>query len=337
MPGTKLPTVLNELKAIPLIESVGLGCSVPTDGASGNNVSFPDNEKELFNVADFYWIDENYLSILNIPVTEGSNFSKESSVPNDYLISRKGADMLMINGGWKDRVVGRQITLSEHGTNTIRGVFPDFVISSMSFPDQRPAMFSFLPDNKFQERIETNPSFSCYILIKAQGRATSNIMKKITSVLNMVLPYQDAVVKSLEIEKADLYASEKGFRATMLTGSIIILLITMMGLLGYTTTEVSRRSKELAIRKINGASLPDILSIFIKDIEYVAIPAVLVGSMGAWFASGKWMENFASKIPLHWSIFVSCSLLILVLVAAFSALHYIIISNRNPVESLRYE
>ena len=247
MPGSKLPTVLNELRAIPQIETVGLGICVPTEGASGNNISLPGEEKELFNVADFYWIDENYLSILNIPVTEGSNFSTESCVPNDFLISRKGADMLMINSGWKDGVLGKQITLSEHGTNTIRGVFPDFVISSMANPDQRPAIFSFLPDDKFQEMIEKNPSVSCYILVKTFEGAPADIMKKMTDVINMALPHQDAVVKSLETEKTELYSSEKGFRTAMLAGNVIILLITLMGLLGYTVTEASRRSKELAV------------------------------------------------------------------------------------------
>jgi putative ABC transport system permease protein len=337
MPGSKLSTVLSELRANPLIETVGVGYNMPTDGASGNNISLPDQEKELFNVADFYWIDENYLSILDIPVIEGSSFTQESSVANDYLISRKGADMLMINGGWKDGVIGKQITLSEHGTYTIRGIFPDFCVGSMSYPDMRPALFSYLPDSKFQERIEMNPSFSCYILVKAVDGAPGDIMKKIADVLNKVLPYNDAVVKSLENEKEELYSSEKGFRTTMFAGNIIILIITVLGLLGYTTTEVSRRSKELAIRKINGARLSDILSLFIKDLEYVAIPAVITGSAGAWYASAKWMENFASKTPLHWGVFISCSLLVLILIGFFSTVNYIIIANKNPVESLRYE
>lgn len=337
MPGNKLSTVLSELRAIPQIETVGLGLCLPTEGASGNNFSLPNEEKELFNVADFYWIDENYLSILNIPVTEGTNFSTESCVPNDFLISLKGANMLMINSGWEDGVLGKQITLSEHGTNTIRGIFPDFVINSMADPDQRPSVFSFLPDDKFQEMIVKNPSFSCYILVKAFEEAQVDIMKKMTDVLNLALPFQDAVVKSLENEKIELYSSEKGFRTAMLAGNVIILLITFMGLLGYTTTEVSRRSKELAIRKISGARLSDILKIFIKDLEYIALPAVLTGLTGAWFTSHKWMENFASQTPLHWGIFVSCSLFVILLIALISALNYIIIANRNPVEAVRYE
>ena len=337
MPGNKLPIILNELRAIPQIETVGLGIGVPTEGASGNNVSLPNEEKELFNVADFYWIDENYLSVLGIRVTEGSNFSSESCVPNDFLISRKGADMLLLNSGWKDGILGKQITLSEHGTNTIRGIFPDFVINSMALPDQRPAMFSFLPDDKFQERISKTPSFSCYILVKAHEGIQADIMKKMTDIINMGLPHQDAVVKSLEDEKTNLYSSEKGFRTSLFAGNVIIILITLIGLLGYTTTEALRRSKELAIRKISGARLSDILKIFIRDLEYIALPAVLAGLTGAWFTSGKWMQNFVSKTPLHWSIFVSCSLFILLFIALISALNYIIIANKNPVEALKYE
>jgi putative ABC transport system permease protein len=241
-----------------------------------------------------------------------------------------------MNSSFRDGVLGKQIRLSEHGTHTIRGVFPDFIIHSMTNSDQRPAVFSYLSDDKFQEMIEKNPSVSCYILIKTFDEAPG-IMTKMTDILNMALPYKDAVVKSLETEKTELYSSEKGFRNAMLAGNVVILLITLMGLLGYTITEASRRSKELAIRKINGARLFDILNIFIRELEYVAIPAVLTGLTGAWFTANIWMENFASKIPLHWSIFISCSLFVLILIALISAFNYLIIANRNPVEALRHE
>jgi putative ABC transport system permease protein len=337
MPGSKLLTVLNELRAVPRIELVGLGYCIPTDGAAGNNVLLPGEEKELFNVADLYWIDENYFRILNIPFLEGANFSPETCVPYDFLISRRGADLLLLNSGWKDGVLGKQISLTEHGTYTIRGVYPDFVIKSMASPDNRPSMFSYLPDDKFQDIIEKKPSFSCYILVKAYEGAGGEIMKKMTDILNMALPHQDAVVKSLDNEKIESYSAEKGFRNAMLAGNIIILLIAFMGLLGYTVTEVSRRSKELAIRRINGARFADILRIFVMDLEYIALPAVLAGLTGAWFMARKWLETFVSKTSLHWGIFVLCGLIVLFLIALISSLNYIIIANKNPVESLRYE
>jgi putative ABC transport system permease protein len=187
MPGNKLSTVLNELRAVPQVETVGLGTCVPTEGASGNNISLPGEDKQFFNLADFYIIDENYLSILNIPVTEGSNFSAASSIPNDFLISRKGAEMLILNTGWKDGVTGKQVTISEHGTHTIRGVFNDFVIHSMADPDRRPALFSYLPVKDVQEMIENNPSRSCYVIVKVYEGAGNGMMKKISDVMNTAL------------------------------------------------------------------------------------------------------------------------------------------------------
>jgi putative ABC transport system permease protein len=96
MEASKISTFLNELRAVPEIERVGLGYRLPIEGASGNNIRSDDGEKELFNIADFYFIDENYLSILDIPVIEGDSFSQQNSVVNDLLISKKGAEKLKV-------------------------------------------------------------------------------------------------------------------------------------------------------------------------------------------------------------------------------------------------
>jgi len=162
-------------------------------------------------------------------------------------------------------------------------------------------------------------------------------MKKIADVFNEVLPYKDAVVESLAAQQQLNYKSERGFRNAMMAGNIIILLITGIGLLGYTTSEVTRRRKELAIRKINGASLGNLLKIFVLDLEYIATPAVIIGLIAAWLVGSKWMQVFAYKIPLHWWIFALSGTLILLAVAVVAVVNYIRIANRNPVESLRYE
>ena len=337
MDGHKISTVLNELRSLPGIETVGLGDGVPTEGASGNNVLSPDGEKELFNVADFYWVDENYLSILNIPVTEGQHFAPGTSSANDLLISRKGAELLKMNNGWTDGVVGKPLEVTEHTLSTIRGVFPDFIINSIASPDPRPSVFFYLTDDKFEQQEVDDPAASFMILVKAREGMQAGILKKITDIFNLALPHQDAVVKSLADEQQKNYLPERGFRNAMWAGNIIILLITGIGLLGYTASEAARRRKELAIRKISGATLPDILRIFIMDLEYIAIPAVVTGLVAAWFTADKWMQNFASKIPLHWEIFTLCSVFILVSVALIAAITYTRIANRNPVESLRYE
>lgn len=337
MDGNKLSTVLNELRDIPEIETVGLGYDVPISGASGNNVLSPDEKRDLFNVADFYEADGNYLSILGIKVDEGEDFTSKEAIANDVLISKKGAELLKLNNGWTDGVVGKQITVSEHGNTTIRGVFPDFVVRSISNPDVRPSVFFYLPEEKFEQLKIENPSMSFNIMVKAHEGVQEGLMNKITEVFNLGFPYDDAEIKSLEAEQLNAYKGQKGFRNAMLIGNIIILLITIIGLLGYTFNEAARRRKELAIRRINGATLWDILKAFISDLEYVAVPAVLLGLIGAWFTADKWMQNFAFKVHLHWGLFAACSLFILLLVALIAGINYTRTANQNPVDALRQE
>jgi putative ABC transport system permease protein len=337
MNGNKISTLLNKLKTMPELEIVGLGFCIPTEGASGNNVLLPDQAKELFNIADFYWIDENYLKVLNIPVIEGNDFSSGSTVPYNILISHKGEQMLMMNTSWNDGILGKQITITEHGTATIQGVFPDFTIQSMANPDTRPSVFFYLPQEKIEELVNENPSMAFNVIMKAYDGASNGLIRKLTDVFNQQLPHQDAVIKSLEDEQLNCYQAERGFRNALMAGNFIILLISAIGLLGYTTNEATRRSKELAIRRISGANLSDILKMFVLDLEYMAIPAVMIGLTGAWITTNRWMSNFAVKIPLHWGVFALCNIFVLLLVASIAVVNYTRMANRNPIEALRYE
>ena len=337
MEGSKLSAVLNELKAMPEVEKVGLGFDLPIHGPSGNNVNSQDRKGELFNVADFYQADENFLSILNIQVSVGHNFSPRDAATNDVLISKKGAELLKLNNGWTDGVVGKQIEISEHGSTTVCGVFPDFIINSMADPDSRPSVFFYLPEEKFEQLKTERPAVPFLILIKVHEGAENGMIKKITEVFNLGMPQKDATISSLEDELQNKYSAERGFRNALMAGNVVILLICIIGLLGYTTNEANRHQKEVAIRKISGATLSNILRVFIFELEYIAIPSVLAGLIGAWFTVNKWMHNFAVKVPLHLGIFVLCGFSVLLLVALIAAINYYRTANRNPIEALRYE
>ena len=337
MEGSRISAVLNELRAMPEVEKVGLGYALPMDGASGNNVRSPDGQREMFNVADFYQADENFLSILDIKVSEGQNFSPGNASVNDIVISEKGSEMLKMNNGWADGVVGKQLTITEHGPTTVCGIFPDFIINSMADPDLRPSVFFYLPEEKFIQLKIDKPASSFMILVKVHKGSEAGIKKKIADVMNLGMPQKDASVRSLEEDLQNKYNDEKGFRNALMAGNAVILLILFIGLLGYTTSEAGRHQKELAIRKINGATMSDILRVFILELEYIAIPSVVAGLTGVWFTVNKWMQNFALKVPLHWGLFVLCSLAILLSVALVAAANYYRFATRNPVEALRYE
>ncbi len=337
MDGSMMPVIIDQLRALPEVVKVGLGDNLPIRGASGNNVFSMDGKQDMFNVADFYKADENFLSILDIQVTTGSNFSAEAATVNDLVISQKGADKLVLNNAWSDGVIGKQIEISEHGKTTIRGVFPDFVISSLVNPDERPAVYFYYPESQYEDLKRENSGEPFLMLIQVYEGSEEGMKKKITEIFNQGMPENDAVIYSLEGQVHDLYNSEKGFRNAMMSGNVVIFLITVIGLLGYTTNEANRRRKELAVRRVCGAKISDILRLFIRDLQFMVIPSVLTGLLVAMFTVDKWMHNFADKISLSWQIFLLCGIFIVIAVTVIAVLNYVRSANRNPVEALRYE
>lgn len=339
MVGSKVAAVLHELRSMPEIESIALGDELPHHYQSGNNIQSADGQRELFNVADFYFIDANYLSMLDIPLTQGDGFVNGKTLEGEVLISEKGAGLLKLHNVLSDGIVGNQIDITGHGNKnkTIKGIFSDFTMNSKANPDIRPAVFFYRSESTYLKIATKHPSFSFYILVKTHANIKVDIMNKILNVFNKALPYEDANIMSLEVEQEKGYKQQRGFRNAMMAGSMIILLITIIGLLGYTTNEAVRRRKELAIRRINGAKFSNILKVFLWDVEVIAIPAVMIGAIGAWFAAGLWMQNFAYKLPLHWGIFLICSLIILLLVALVTIINFTRNARQNPIESLRYE
>ena len=82
-------------------------------------------------------------------------------------------------------------------------------------------------------------------------------------------------------------------------GGLMTFLITLIGLIGYIADETTRRSKEIAIRKVNGATIRDILMIISKDVLYMAVPAVIFGVVGSYIMGEDWLQQFSEKIPEH--------------------------------------
>lgn len=127
------------------------------------------------------------------------------------------------------------------------------------------------------------------------------------------------------------------FRNIVCTTSICILLIVLLGLIGYVSDETQRRSKEIAIRKVNGAVSFGILRLLSVGILRVALGAVIIGIGAAWYISGIWMEQFpdSSLLSVGWFVLLGiCLLALIVLAVVLKAWH---IANENPVNSIKSE
>ena len=126
-------------------------------------------------------------------------------------------------------------------------------------------------------------------------------------------------------------------RNTMAIGAVFSLLIALLGLIGFIRDESIRRSKEMAVRKINGAANRDILGTYAKDIMVLSSVMAVIACVAAFFVAHKWLEQFAEKVSLNPLYFLGGALLVLAIVLGVVILNCLRIARANPVESLKNE
>ena len=135
----------------------------------------------------------------------------------------------------------------------------------------------------------------------------------------------------------EIYRNVYRFRNSVWITSTFILLIVVMGLIGYVNDEIHLRSKEIAIRKVNGAETESILLLLSRDVLWLAIPSVAIGIGGACRAGKLWASQFSDVVPfpIGGYILVGCLLLLFIVVTV--VLKAWCIANENPVKSIKSE
>ena len=319
-------SVIDRLLAIPGVDDVQMSYGVPLEWASGNNVFLWETPiRELFNIADQYEGTEGLFSMLGIQFVEGHYPQTLTEVAVSESFLGKMAEF----EDWSDGAVGKQIYISEHSGNgqayTVSGVYKDYRIRNLTNPDERASV-------KFLGKV--GEGYMPYILVKV-NEVDRNVMDEADAVLSEFFPEREIVFTAYKDAMRNAYKEERRMRNTVLSGCAICILIALFGLAGYVRDESERRSKEVAVRKINGATVRDILDLFVREIGLLGIVAALLADAGAFFTANVWLENFAEKISLSPLIFLSADIIILAIVATTVILCCLRISRANPVDSLK--
>ena len=318
------------LKRLPEVSGVAASYNLPYMGSNGDNVSLPEDDRELFNIADQYDCSPEFYDLMGIRFLEGRAPRDSSEVVVDEKFVQKMAEF----ADWNDGAVGKQVFITGHEENgmmdkgyfTISGVYKSYLIGNLQGVDERPSAL-------FYGEIGSMSSWMPHILFKVSPEALENVR----GALNEALPDKEINIVSYEEEMRAAYADSKKMRNTMAIGAVFSLLIALLGLIGFIRDESLRRSKEMAVRKINGATTRDILSVFAKDIMKLSTVMAVIACIGAFFVARKWLEQFAEKVSLHPLYFIGGALLVLTIVLGVVVLNCLRIARANPVESLKAE
>jgi len=320
--------IINDLKLLPGVVDVQVSYSLPLESSSGTNVYMLDNGQEnLFNIADQYCGSEGLFEMLEIPFIEG----RYPRSPTEIAVSESFVKKMMEFRDWSDGAVGKQVYITEHdekiGAVTVSGVYKDYRINTLTNQDMRASI-------KFYG--EVGKDHMPFMAIKVT-EVTAEMMAKVEEVIQARIENKDVVVKSYKDSMREAYSSERRMRNTVIIGCLVSIIIALFGLIGYVRDESQRRSKEMAVRKINGATVKEIMEIYVVEIMKLAIPAIIMGNVGAYFAASAWLRNFSEKIALSPWFFILADVVIILLVSGCVILNSLQISRSNPVESLKNE
>ena len=307
----QLPTFKSVLEAIPGIKHVCYTRGTPMD--EGNNNTFNYNGKLIsFQTFD---VDTSFFSMMGMKVHyTGVAFSKNIVWLNESAV--KAMDL-------PENPTSVKIYGQEH---PLYGVVKDFHFKNLR-EKISPAYFQLMsPEN-----------FAWSILIKVSDKNTFVAVDKIKKEYAKLSDGLPLTMGFMDESIGQWYDQEERMGKMVSYFTILAIIISVMGLFAMSLYYVQQKTKEIGIRKVNGARVSEILTMLNKDFIKWVVTAFVIACPIAYYVMNKWFENFAYKTELSWWIFALAGLMALGIALITVSWQSWKAATRNPVEALRYE
>ncbi|MCW3106143.1 MAG: transporter permease [Segetibacter sp.] len=323
-PGKVLDLMKTSLQGYTNIESItgifnNLGRGL--DGASRNAaIGFDYKNREIKSS----WMGVNYdfVKTLGLQLKSGRDFSKDFLTDSNAVVINEQMEMQL---GEKD-AVGTLLHIDDSAPPVkVIGVVKDFNFQSLHQP-VKPLTLVINPDFQIH-----------YILIKVKPTDLAGSMALLKNTFKKILPNSDFKGSFLDENIERQYKREEKLGQVFVSGAIIAITLSCMGLLAIVILVVTQRTKEIGIRKVLGASVKSIVSMLSADFLKLVIISAIIAFPLAWWAMNKWLQGFAYHITVSWWVFVVAGIatvLIALLTVSFQAIKAAV---ANPVKSLKTE
>jgi len=304
--------------------------SLPNHIASQTIARWPGMPANLELIIYANTVDADFLELFGIRMTAGRNFSREfpADVNRAFLINESAQRAL----GWK-QPVGREFLFQTHGAHgrhvdnpgRIVGVMKDFHSRSLHYKIE--PLFLFLSDSS-DHRV---------VSIKLDGHNIPATLDFVKATWRKFSPSYPIEYRFFDQELSKAYVSEQRLGSIFGVFSFFAVFVACLGLFGMSLFTAERRTKEIGIRKVLGASIPSLLALVNREFGFVIGLSLVIAFPLAYFFQAKWLANFAYHISASFGIFALAAAVIIgtaLISISFQSLHA---ARQNPVDSLRYE
>lgn len=319
---TKFDVLENELKKNSKISMVASGHYIPVSWDRRDKVRLEGASRDETVTINSYPCGYNFIEILNIQIVKGRGFSQEFNDQSSVIITEETARHF----GWNDPI-GKVLIYNERhdARKKVIGVVKDFHFPHVFFK-KAPAVIFFRPEEPF------------YVFIKTQSRPNDDIIKFIGDTWRKILP-------DLPFEYSILdYEFEENLNDTTKTidifkyVAVVSVFIACLGLFALASYTAERRTKEIGIRKVHGASISKITKMLLSDFLLLVIVANFIALPGAYYLSDYFLNvGWIYKTDLSISIFVIAITISVVSALIAIGVQSIKAASKDPVKALRYE
>ncbi len=312
----KLPMIKEQLLQNPAVEAV----AADQGGRWGTHAHINGEQDAMF---DMKIIDENYLPLLQIPMVKGRNFSKDlaSDTSEGALVNESFVKM----AGWK-APVGEVINFFYNNKKyRVIGVVKDYHFTALN---EKIGPQVFLANPQYPMRA---------VYIKVRNDKSAEVLPFLQKTFRQLFPFQPYEYRFKAEENASQYEAEQKWKQIITFGAALTIFISCIGLFGLSLLAAEKRTKEIGIRKVLGASIATITrTLSLSFLKLVLLAAIIAIPAAVWLAN-KWLENYPYRVTLSWWMFSAATALILVVALLTIGYQSVKAAMANPVKNLRTE
>jgi putative ABC transport system permease protein len=329
-PKSKLASLSAELLTDPGIKGVSFSSVVPAESYQWTSFSSYINNQEKRIDAEIKFVDSYYLDLYSFTLVAGQNFSSKDTSSAVILNSE-----FLLEIGFKnaDEAIGAIINGPNGMRLNIKGVVGDFHSGSLR-NEIRPCVFFNNPGGFGIVNIK-------FLSSGSSGKYNTNAFRgeidKINKIWKNVFPGQVFHYTFLKDRIAGYYKSDyKALNLFFLFASITVFLC-ILGISGLSLSMNENRTKEIGLRKVNGATISEVMILLNRNFIYWVAMAFVIACPIAFYAMHKWLQSFSYKTELSWWIFGISGIMAFGIALLTVSLQSWRAATRNPVEALRYE
>jgi len=323
----KVQGLKNEIANIPGVKGVATANNEPINVGWGDGITTADGKAISVNALP---MDEDFIKTMQLKIIAGTDYNQTDVLQIDttnggknfqysFMLNETAAKAL----GWTpQQAIGKQ--LSKGALGRVKAVVKDF--NFKSFHDPIGPLLIFL------DHFQTQKMF-----VRIDGQNTVAAIQHIEQIWKSRVPERPFSYKFLDDDYDAMYRSEQRTAGVFTTFSALAIMLACLGLFAVTAYAVVQRTKEIGIRKVLGATIPNIITLISKDFLGLVVIATIIASPIAWFMAHSWLEDFAYRINIQWWIFIVAGAASLLVAAVTVSIQAIKAALANPVKSLKSE